>query len=313
MFLDFLTLGNVDIKRFENFGIVVVYDKTAKEETSERVLDADIVITNKVVIDKEVLSCAKNLKLICVAATGVNNIDLNSAKEKNIAVCNVAGYSSESVVAQTFSTYFYLAHHNSYYDNYAKNKWAGSPIFTHHQKEFNNLFGKKWGIVGLGAIGKRVASVASAFGCEVVYFSTSGKNKNSEIKEVGFEELLASCDVVSIHAPLNENTKNLITKNELKKMKKTAILINMGRGGIVDESDLADALDEEVIGAAGLDVLSSEPPKKDNKLFYIKNSEKLFLSPHMAWASVEAREKLIDETYKNIESFLKNENKNRII
>jgi len=271
------------------------------------------IITNKVEIDDEIISHAKNLKIICVAATGVNNIDIDAAKKAAVAVANVAGYSTESVVAQTFSIYFHLAHHNSYYDQYAKNEWSKSPIFTHHAKEFNNLCGKKWGIIGLGSIGKRVAQVASAFGCEVSYCSTSGKNRDQEIRRATLDELLQRSDVISIHSPLNAQTQNLIALNEIKKMKKSAILINMGRGGIVNENDLAEALENGVIRAAGLDVLSSEPPKSDNRLLNIKKNDNLFISPHIGWASVEAREKLIDEIYKNIKDFLNNIQRNRIV
>lgn len=313
VFLDFLTLGSLDISRFEDFGIVEVYDKTSAEETAYRVADADVIVTNKVVIDEAIMSQAAKLKLICVAATGVNNIDLEAAERAAVAVANVAGYSTESVVAQTFAIYFHLAHHNGYYDHYGKHEWAKSEIFTHHIKAFYNLAGKRWGIIGLGTIGKRVATVASAFGCEAVYYSTSGKNSDRSYQQLGLEELLKTCDVISIHAPLNARTDDLIAAAELAMMKPTAILLNLGRGGIVNESDLADAIDNGVIRAAGLDVLKSEPPQADNKLFKIKKSYNTFISPHIAWASVEAREKLIDAIYENINAFNNNQSKNRVV
>lgn len=313
VFLDFLTLGDVDISLFERLGEVAVYDKTAPDERGERVKDAEIIITNKVVIDREVMAEAPELKLICVAATGVNNIDLEAAKERGVAVTNVAGYSTESVVAHTFAAYFHLAHHTPYYDRFGKEEWAKSDLFTHHALPFFNLAGKSWGIIGLGSIGKRVAQVATAFGCSVQYYSTSGQNRDPEIKRVALDELLASSDIVSIHAPLNSKTKGLITSRELATMKASAILLNLGRGGIVDESDLAMALDKGQIRAAGLDVLEKEPPEAANKLFEIKKSYNLFLSPHIAWASVEARDTLIKEIYENITSFQDGIGRNQIV
>jgi glycerate dehydrogenase len=313
VFLDFSTLGALDISRFGDFGIVEVYDTTSPEETAYRVVDADIVVTNKVVLDETILAQASKLKLICVAATGVNNIDLDAAKKTGVAVANVAGYSTESVVAQTFAIYFHLAHRNAYYDHYGKNEWVHSEIFTHHLREFHNLNGKRWGIVGLGTIGERVATVATAFGAEVVYYSTSGRNHNAAYAELSLEGLLKTCDVVSIHAPLNERTDNLIAAKELAMMKRNALLLNLGRGGIVNEDDLADALETGKISGAGLDVLACEPPKADNKLFKIKKSYNLFLSPHIAWASVEAREKLVEEIYDNIEAFNNNQSRNRVV
>lgn len=311
--MDFLTLGDVDISAFNRFGKVTVYDKTPPDLRKERIIGATIIVTNKVVIDGELMRQCKNLKLICVAATGTNNIDLEAAKACNIAVTNVAGYSTESVVAQTFALYFHLAHHNAYYDRYGKEEWAGSDLFTHHSRDFHNLAGKSWGIIGLGSIGKRVAQVASAFGCRVSYCSTSGKNSDAAIPQMGLEALLKSSDILSIHAPLNAATKNLIAKEQMAVMRPTAILLNMGRGGIVNEEDLAEALDAGVIGAAGLDVLESEPPKPSNSLFKIKKSYNLFITPHIAWASVEAREKLVDGIYQNIEAFLNTQNRNRIV
>lgn len=313
VFLDFSTLGALDIRRFKDFGMVEVYETTSRGETAYRVADADVVVTNKVLMDKAVLSHAKKLKLICVAATGVNNIDLEAAEAAGIAVANVAGYSTESVVAQTFAIYFHLAHHNAYYDHYGKNEWIASEIFTHHIREFHNLAGKRWGIIGLGTIGKRVATVATAFGCEVVYYSTSGQNRDTAYRQLSLEELLATCDVVSIHAPLNARTEHLIAGEQLAMMKPSALLLNLGRGGIVDEADLADALETGKIGGAGLDVLASEPPKAENKLFKIKKSYNLFISPHIAWASVEARSKLVDEIYENIDAFKHNQSRNRVV
>ena len=297
VFLDALTLGDIDLSVFKNVGEVEIYQTTQKEETIERLKDADIVLTNKVVIDKEVINNT-NLKMIQILATGMNNVDLDYAKQKGIIVKNVAGYSTNSVAQLTFSMVLEIMNKLSYFDNYSKTKYSNSEIFT-HIIDFNELNGKTWGIIGLGEIGKKVASIATAFGCEVIYYSTSGKNNNSDYKRVELDEVLKS-DIISIHSPLNENTNNLLNKNNLNLIKKGAILINMGRGGIVNEKDLAEIIDKKGF-FAGFDVFTKEPISKDNPLLKIKN---IILTPHIAWASVEAREKLVKLAYKNIEDFI---------
>lgn len=313
VFVDYETLGDVDIRPFERFGKVTIYDKTAPQETAKRLETAQIVITNKVVIDDTVMAAAPELKLICVSATGVNNIDLAAAKARGIAVTNVAGYSTESVVAHTFALYFQLAHHTDYYDRYAKNEWVKSDCFTHLDRPFYELFGKRWGIIGMGTIGRRVAQVAQAFGCEVCYTSISGVPRDEVFAEMTLDELLGSCDVISIHAPLTEKTKGLLGAAELARMKPSAILLNLGRGGIVDESALAEALDNARLRGAGLDVMAKEPPQVGNKLFEIKKSYNSILSPHIAWASVEARTRLVAMIEKNIDAFLNNQILNRVV
>lgn len=312
--LDAKTLGSdIDLTLFECFGKVDVYAATQREEIWERIKQADIIITNKVIIDQEVLDFAANLKLICLTATGTNNVDLGYAKQKNIAVTNVAGYSTKSVAQHTFAMLFYLLEHLRYYDEYVKNgDYQKSDIFTHLDRPFYEVYGKKWGIIGLGAIGREVAKIAEAFGANVVYYSTSGANYNSEYTRVELEELLSTCDIISIHAPLNEKTKGLIGEIELRKMQPHSILINVGRGGIVEEEALAKALDEDWIGGAALDVLSQEPIRTGHTLLTIKNTNKLYITPHIAWASVEARKTLIEEITLNIEAFLRNEKRNRV-
>jgi len=297
VFLDALTLGDMDLTQFNKLGDVEIYQTTKKEETIDRLKDADIVLTNKVVIDKEVMDNT-NLKMIQILATGMNNVDLEYAKTKKIVVKNVAGYSTNSVAQLTFAMVLEIMNKLKYYDEYAKTKYSQSDIFT-HIVDFYELNGKKWGIIGLGEIGKKVASIAKAFGCEVVYYSTSGKNNNSKYQKVSLEEVLKS-DIISIHAPLNEKTNNLLNKNNLHLIKKDAILINMGRGGIVNEKDLADIIDKNGF-FAGFDVFTNEPIKEYNPLLEVKN---IVLTPHIAWASVEAREKLVDLAYKNIEDFV---------
>jgi glycerate dehydrogenase len=313
--LDGSTLGNdINLDIFKNFGYLEIYPITkTKEETIERVKDKHIVITNKVVIDKDVMDNAPYLKLICVAATGYNNIDVDYAKQKGIAVSNVAGYSTNSVVQHTFAMLFYLLENLKYYDNYVKSgEYANSPIFTHLGKPFWEINGKTWGIVGLGTIGKKVAQIAQSFGCDVIYYSTSGKNLDQNYPHKALEDLLSVSDIVSIHAPLNQYTKNLITYDKIKLMKKTAILLNLGRGGIVNEKDLARSLDEGLIAGAGLDVLENEPINPDNPLLHIKNKDRLLITPHIAWTSVEARQTLVNEIYLNIDAFIHGKQRNRI-
>ncbi|GAB6045722.1 D-2-hydroxyacid dehydrogenase [Caminibacter profundus] len=301
VFLDALTLGEVDFERFKKFGELEIYQTTSKQETLKRVKDADIVVTNKVVIDKEIMDKSK-IKFIQIAATGMNNVDLEYAKTKGIIVKNVAGYSTKSVVQQTFVLVLGLINKVCYFDKYTKKEYPNSKIFTHIQNWFE-IAGKRWGIIGLGTIGKEVAKVATAFGAEVVYYSTSGKNKSSNYKRVDLDELLSTSDIITIHAPLNENTKDLIKFDELMKMKNGVVLINVGRGGIVNEKDLAKAMDIKNI-LVGFDVFEKEPIDPDNPL--LKYNEKTLLSPHIAWTSIEARQKLMDGIYKNIEEFIRN-------
>lgn len=303
--LDAKTLGkDVSLDEFHNLGDVSIYDVTNPNDTERRLEDIDIVVTNKVVIDKEIIDNSDKLKLICVAATGMNNIDLEYAKEKGIIVKNVAGYSTPSVVQLTFSMLFYLMGHLKYYDNYVKDKkWAESDIFTHLDRPFFELKEKKWGVIGLGTIGLEVANIAKAFGCEVHYYSTSGANNNSNFKRVELNELLAESDIISIHSPLNADTKNLINYENLRLLRDNTILLNLGRGGIINELDLANAIDSKNI-FVGLDVLEHEPIKEYHPLNMVENSDRLFITPHIAWASYEARVRLVEAIIKNIKEFL---------
>lgn len=312
--LDAKTLGeDIDLSGFGKFGQVSVYQTTKPEEVIDRIKEKDIVITNKVVLNESSLQHAANLKLICITATGTNNIDLAYAQTKNIAVANVAGYSTQSVVQHTFAMLFYLLEHLKYYDNYVKSgEYASNDIFTHLDKPFRELKDKTWGIIGLGSIGRSVADISKAFGCNVVYYSTSGKNNNEEYKQLGLDELLKLSDIVSIHAPLNPQTKDLLAYNKLEMMKKHAILLNLGRGGIVNEIDLAKALEHDLIAGAALDVLECEPINENNPLSKIKDTHKLLITPHIAWASVEARVRLVNEVALNIEAFIKGEKRNRV-
>ena len=303
--LDAATFGETDLSGFDALGEVEVYQTTSADETLERVKDAEVVVTNKVVIDAAVMDASNRLKLVCVAATGTNNVDLVHAAQKEIAVKNVAGYSTDSVVQHTFSMLFYLMGHSRYYDEYVKSgEWQKSAVFTHVAKPFFELKGKKWGIIGLGEIGCGVAKIASAFGAEVVYYSTSGKNNNSDYEQISFTKLLETCDIITIHAPLNTQTKNLIGHSEFLMLKDGAVLLNLGRGGIVTESALAAIIDVKEI-YVGLDVLENEPMTNPHPLMNIQHQERLYITPHIAWTSVEAREKLIASVIENIESTFK--------
>ncbi|MGL5646487.1 MAG: D-2-hydroxyacid dehydrogenase [Clostridium sp.] len=311
--LDGKAIGDFKVELLEEFGKVTVYRTTSNDERIERVRDAHIILTNKVIIDKEVIDSCKNLEIICETATGFNNIDIGYAKEKNIAVTNVAGYSTPTVVQHTFATLLSLNNQISYYDNYVKSgEYSKSGFFTNLERPFVDIENKTWGIIGLGAIGKGVAKVCMAFGANVIYYSTSGKNNNNEYESVDLDTLLKTSDIISIHAPLNENTENLINYENLKKMKKDAILINMGRGPIVVEEDLKKALDEDLIKGACLDVFNVEPLPIESPLLKVKNKEKLILTPHIAWASVEARERLFSDVVLNIKAFYNGEIRNRI-
>lgn len=299
--LDRATLGfDIGIDIFSKFGEVISYDMTKKDETKQRIKDADIVLTNKVVIGKNEMDNSK-VKLICITATGMNNVDLEYAKQKNIQVKNVAGYSTSSVVQVAFSMIFYFVQKLNYYKSYVdKGKWQKSNIFTHIDEPFYELDNKRVGVIGLGEIGRDFAKKASAFNCEVVYYSTSGKNSNSDYKQVSLDELLITSDIISIHAPLNENTKNLLNYENMKNIKEGAILLNLGRGGIINESDLAKIIDEKEI-YFGIDVVSVEPILEENPLLKVSNKNRLLLTPHIGWASVEARNRLVKMVARNIE------------
>jgi glycerate dehydrogenase len=304
VFLDQSTLGDdISLEQFNQYGDVITYAYTNPSQTLTRVQNIDIVVTNKVVIDKEIMDNSE-IKLICVAATGMNNIDLQYAKTKGIEVRNVAGYSTPSVVQLTFSYLFYFMQKLSYYDNYVKSKqWEKSPIFTNLDVPFDELQNKKWGIIGLGEIGKNVAKIAKSFGCEVSYYSTSGMNNNTNYNKIDLDQLLSQSDIISIHCPLNETTNNLINKTNLTQIKDGAILLNLGRGGIINEEDLANIIDHKKL-YCGLDVLTREPISKNNPLNNIQNKEQLIITPHIAWASKQSRERLINGIISNIKDFV---------
>ncbi|WP_354623756.1 D-2-hydroxyacid dehydrogenase [Psychromonas sp. MME2] len=300
--LDAQTLGECDLTLFTQLGDFNAYPLTSTEQRLAHIGDNEIIITNKVVIDEQVIKANPQLKLICITATGTNNVDLIAAEKAGVVVKNVAGYSTESVAQSTFSMLFQLVHQSRYYDNYTRSGgWCSSPIFTHLQDSFFEIKGKRWGIIGFGAIGRRVADIATAFGCEVCYFSTSGKNSQQAYQQVDLATLLSSCDIISIHAPLNEQTLNLIDAQALAQVKEKTIILNLGRGGIIDEYAMAKAIDNAGL-YHGTDVLAEEPMVEGHPYLSVQAKARLVITPHIAWASREAKETLIKAVANNIKS-----------
>jgi len=314
VFLDRNTIGfDVNTAIFKDFGELEEHESCLKEESRKYIEDADIVIFNKTVMDKETLDTAEHVKLLCVTATGYDNIDLEYAKSRGIAVCNVRGYSTPAVVQHTFALALYVLERISYYDDYVKSgSYCRSTGFSNFDEKYHELRGKTWGIIGLGNIGKGVAKVAEAFGCNVIYYSASGNDCSDVYKRVDFDTLLKESDICSIHCPLTDKTRGLMDLDAFKKMKKDAIIINVARGAIVDEQALYTALKEKMIAGAGLDVLSKEPMSPDNPLAEYKDSRRLIITPHMAWASIESRNRCMEEVYENIRSFINGEKRNRV-
>lgn len=302
---------DVDVSCFERFGEVEYYPNTVAENTAERVKDADIVIANKAPMNENTLKDAPNVKLICLFATGFDNVDLAYCKSRGIKVANVVNYSTAAVVQHTILLALALEEKLVHYDNYVKSgEYGAQDRFSNFDRPFGELDGKTWGIVGMGNIGRGVAKVAQALGCKVIFYSASGKSTCTDYTRVAFDELLSQSDILSLHCPLSDRTRGLINKEAFSKMKKSAILVNVARGPVVDTQALYDALTQGRIAAAGLDVLEKEPISRDNPLNEIKDSTKLIITPHLAWASTEARERLVDEVVKNIQAFLDGEDRN---
>ncbi len=309
VFLDAETLGKVDgMEAYSQFGEFIAYDYTPAEQIIERIADAEIIITNSAKISREIIEASPKLRLICIAATGMNIIDLEAAKEHNVAVKNVAGYSTDSVTQVTFAMALELMQQTRFYNDFSREGYINAQCYRHKMPAFNEIAGKRWGVIGLGNIGRNVAKVAQAFGAEVVYYSTSGKNDNPNYQRLSLEQLMSSCDIISIHAPLNDQTRNLIDYDKLSLMKKSAIIINLGRGGIINESALQQALDNEIISGAGIDVFTQEPIVSENPLLKVKNPERLVLAPHIGWTSVEARNKIVGMIANNIKTWIEQNN-----
>lgn len=305
VFLDAKTIGDdLDLSGFDSLGEVVKYGFSTEEEAAERSEDADVLIINKVPINERSIGNAKNLKLVCVTATGTNNLDKEYLKQRGIAWRNVAGYSTETVAQHTFALLFYLMEKMNYYDDYVKSgRYTNDVLFTHFSNVFHELNGMVWGIIGMGTIGRRVAQIAQLFGCRILYYSTTGKNNQPDYERVDWDTLLGESDIISVHAPLTEQTRDLVDAEAFARMKSTAIFINVGRGPIVVEQDLYEALEKGEIAAAGLDVLCKEPMSADNPLAKIKDSDKLVITPHIAWASVEARRRLMQIIENQVREF----------
>ena len=302
VFLDAASLGaDVSLAPIEALGQLKCYSSTTPELVGERVGNADVMIVNKVLIGKAEIDAAPKLKLICVAATGMNNVDIEYANSKGIPVKNVVGYSTDSVAQITFSLVLALISKLEYFDNYVKTgEYCKSEHYTCTDRTFFELKGKNFGIIGMGTIGKRVAEIATVFGAKVSYYSTNGVAHCKDYPSVSLEELLAKSDIISIHAPLNNKTKNLIALEQLKKMKPDAFIVNMGRGGIINEVDLAHALNADIIAGAGVDVYEREPIQANHPYLSITNKEKIIFTPHIAWASREARKLLVEMIAANI-------------
>ncbi len=305
VFLDTDTLGeDMNFDAFRLLGELSLYGRTSPSDVSRRIRGAEIIVTNKVVITKEHLEENPELGLICIAATGMNNVDLEAAEEKGVQVRNVAGYSTASVVQHTVGMALTLLGRLHYFDGYVKSgAWSASGLFTHIPFSLPEVSGKRWGIIGLGAIGRGVAAVAEALGCDVVYYSASGRNNDAHFRRVGLDELLSTSLLVSVHAPLNVRTEGLLSAEKLSLLQPASCVVNVGRGGIIDEDALARIIDEKEVYAA-LDVYAEEPLSSESPLLTLHSPERLLLTPHIAWSSRDARLRLLKGVEEHIRAFL---------
>ena len=313
--LDRGTLGyDIDTSVLKTIGSFEEHEAADLETTREYIKDADVIIFNKTKMNEELLKDAPNVKLLAITATGFDNIDLEYCKSRGIAAANVKAYSTPAVAQHTFAMALFILEKISYYDEYVKSgKYSSQSGFCNFDEKYNELSGKTWGIIGMGNIGRSVAKIAEAFGCKVIFYSASGNSTCTDYERVDLDTLLKESDVLSIHCPLSDRTRNLINRDTLKLMKKSAILINVARGPVVNDADLAEALNNGTIAGAGLDVLGVEPMEKDNPLGLIKDSRKLLITPHMAWASVESRQRCFDEVLLNIKAFMEGRERNRLV
>ena len=313
--LDRETLGyDIDTSVLKTIGSFEEHEAADLETTREYIKDADVIIFNKTKMNEELLKDAPNVKLLAITATGFDNIDLEYCKSRGIAAANVKAYSTPAVAQHTFAMALFVLEKISYYDEYVKSgRYSSQSGFCNFDEKYNELSGKTWGIIGMGNIGRSVAKIAEAFGCKVIFYSASGNSTCTDYERVDLDTILKESDVLSIHCPLSDRTRNLINRDTLKLMKKSAILINVARGPVVNDADLAEALNNGTIAGAGLDVLGVEPMEKDNPLGLIKDSRKLLITPHMAWASVESRQRCFDEVLLNIKAFIEGRERNRLV
>ncbi|MBO5178629.1 MAG: D-2-hydroxyacid dehydrogenase [Lachnospiraceae bacterium] len=303
---------DISVDCWNELGNVTIYGNTVtEEEIRERVKDADIIIINKSPMNERTLKDAPNVKLICELATGYDNCDLDYCNSRGIKVANVRDYSTDMVAQHTFTLALALSQKLMHYDNFVKTgAYSAQSGFSSFYPAFYELTGKTWGIIGMGNIGRRVAKIATAFGCNVMFHSITGTSSCKSYPQVDFDTLLTESDVLSLHCPLSDLTRNLIDEEALKKMKKSAVLINVARGPVVNNTALYEALVNGEIQAAGLDVLKKEPLELSNPLSKLKDSNKLIITPHLAWASVEARTRCVQGVYENIKAFLNGEERN---
>ncbi len=302
---------DVSVECLNDLGEVTAYPNTAAGEVESRVQDAEIIIANKAPLNAETLKSAEKVRLICEFATGYDNVDLDYCRKRGIKVANVVNYSTAAVAQHTFALCFYILEKLNHYDHFVKSGgYAAQSRFSNFDLPFTELDGKTWGIIGMGNIGRKVAQIAEAFGCRVMFFSASGKSSCTDYERVDLDTLLKNADFLSLHCPLSDRTRNLIDLEALRKMKETAILINVARGPVVNDEALYTALTENMIAGAGLDVTSTEPMKDTNPLSKIMDSNKLIITPHLAWASIEARNRVVEETYKNIQEFCQGRDRN---
>ena len=306
------SVGTDIVVDYSELGKVTYYPNTVTvEEVRERIADADIVVSNKAPMREEALKDAPNVKLICEFATGYDNVDIAYCKERGIKVANVVDYSTDMVAQHTFTLSLALLQKLFHYDHYVKSgAYTAQDRFSNFDIPFYELAGKTWGIVGMGNIGKKVAKIATAFGCKVIFHSITGRSTCTEYPQVDKETLLRESDFLSLHCPLSDLSRDFIDGDALKKMKKTAILVNVARGPVVNNRDLYEALQAGEIAAAGLDVLEKEPLEASNPLSLLKDSNRIIITPHLAWASVEARNRCVSETAENIKAFMRGENRN---
>jgi len=297
---------DISVDMLNELGDVTAYpNTTSAEEVRLRTKDADIVVANKCPINEETLGNSENVKLVCEFATGYDNCDISYLKKRGIPVCNVVGYSTDMVAQHTFTLALAVSQNLSYYDDYVKSgRYSAQDRFSNFDIPFHELAGKTWGIVGMGNIGSKVAQIARAFGCRVIFTSVTGKSNVTEYERVTKDELLEQSDYLSLHCPLSDITRDYIDRDALKKMKSSAYLINVARGRVVNNTDLYDALEAGEIAGAGLDVMEEEPLKLSNPLSKIKDSGRLIITPHLAWGSVEARTRCVQGVYDNIKAFL---------
>lgn len=309
--LDAKTLGfDISFDIYKKFGNVNVFDLTMPEQVAKRIEYSDIIIINKIKLNESNLSCCKNLKLICIAATGFDNVDIEYCRLNNIAVCNVIGYSTHCVAQVTVSMVLSLINHLVEYDRSVKDMtYTFGKVQNILMPVYHELYGKTWGIVGAGNIGGQVAKIAKAFGCNVIVYK---RNKTDAYKCVDLKYLMSQSDIITIHLPLNEHTKNIISKDMISHLKKNAIIVNVSRGAVWDEEAIADALINNKISAMGCDVYSVEPMEKNHPFVKLIEYDNVCLTPHMAWGSYESRMRCMDEIANNIEMFLSGIKHNRL-